>query len=158
MSRRTKKRRPTRKRRARSTPPPRPTESRPESEAIVFETSIGSFVCHEDDPPYVEYRIFRPDHDQVLEEIMERKRAGEELDYEEVWQRIVRFGVLMLAADEYGVTAELYLDRKLVKEEEVETLTQGTFELLDQIPLGPDGGSFSVYWMEEIADYSFGDV
>jgi hypothetical protein len=158
MSHRSKKRGPTRKRRARSTPRPRPTESRPESEAVVFETSIGSFVCYEDDTPYVQYHIFRPDHDQVLEEITERKRAGEKLTYEESWQRITRFGVLMVAADEYGVTAELYLDRKLVKEEEVETLTQGTFELLDQIPLGPDGGSFSVYWMDEITDYSFGDV
>jgi hypothetical protein len=158
MSHRSKKREPTRKRRARSTPRPRPTESRPESEAVVFETSIGSFVCYEDDTPYVQYHIFRPDHDQVLEEITERKRAGEKLTYEESWQRITRFGVLMVAADEYGVTAELYLDRKLVKEEEVETLTQGTFELLDQIPLGPDGGSFSVYWMDEITDYSFGDV
>jgi hypothetical protein len=158
MSRRSKKRRPTRKRKARSTPRPRPTESRPESEAVVFETSIGSFVCYEDNTPYVQYNIFRPDHDQVLEEITERKRAGEKLTYEESWQRITRFGVLMVAADEYGVTAELYLDRKLVKEEEVETLTQGTFELLDQIPLGPDGGSFSVYWMDEIADYSFGEA
>jgi hypothetical protein len=149
MSRITGKRRPTRKRRA------RPTESRPESEAVVFETSIGSFVCQEGETPYVQYRIFRPDHDQVLEEITERKQAGEKLTYEESWLRITRFGVLMLAADEYGVSAELYLDRKLVKEEEVETLVQGTFELLDQIPLGPDGGAFSVYWMEEITDYSF---
>jgi hypothetical protein len=155
MSRRTKKRRLPRKRRARSTPRPRSPEHRPESEAIVFETSIGSFVCHKDDTPYVPYRIFRPDHDQVLEEIMERKRAGEEINYEEWWRRITRFGVLMLAVDEDGFSADLYLDRKLVKEEEVETLIQGTFELLDQIPLGPDGGSFSVYWMEEIADYSF---
>ena len=156
MSRKSKKRRPTRKRGARSTPRPRPTEPRPEPETIAFETSIGSFVRCKDETPYIPYRIFRPDHDQVIEEIMERKQAGEEVNYEEVWQRITRFGVLMLAADEYGVTAELYLDRKLVKEEEVETLTQGTFELLDQIPLGPDGGSFSVYWMEEITDYSFG--
>ena len=156
MSRRSKKRGPTRKRRARSTPRPRPIEPRLEPEAISFKTSIGSFVCHEDDTPYVQYRIFRPDHDQVLEEITERKQAGEKLTYEESWQRIARFGVLMLAVDEYGVTAELYLDRKMVKEEEVETLIQGTFELLDQIPLGPDGRSFSVYWMEEITDHSFG--
>jgi hypothetical protein len=155
MSRKPRRRRPTRRRRARSILRPRPIEHHPESEAIVFETSIGSFVRHEGETPYVQYRVFRPDHDQVIEEITERKRAGEKLTYEESWQRITRFGVLMLAADEYGVTAELYLDRKLVKEDEVETLSQGTFELLDQIPLGPDGGSFSVYWMEEIADYSF---
>ena len=149
MSRITRKRRPTRKRRARS------TEPRPESETLAFETSIGSFVRSEDETPYVPYRIFRPDHDQVLEEIMERKRAGEEINYEEWWRRITRFGVLMLAVDEDGFSANLYLDRKLVKEEEVETLIQGTFELLNQIPLGPEGGAFSAYWMEEIADYSF---
>lgn len=126
-----------------------------EPEAIAFKTSIGQFVYYPDAPPYAQYYIFRPDHDQALEEIVERERAGEELDFEALWRHIGRFGVLMLAVDEEGFTADLYLDRSLVDEEEVEALVQGTSELLGQIPLGPDGGSLSVYWMEEIAEYSF---
>ncbi len=127
-----------------------------EPESIAFDTSIGTFVYHTDDPPHSQYYLFRPDHHQTLEDITRRQRAGEELDYEEVWRRIARFGVLMLAVyPDGGFTADLYLDRDIVEEDEVETIVQGTCEFLEQIPLGTDGGSLSVFWMEEIAEYSF---
>jgi hypothetical protein len=124
-----------------------------ELKPVAIETSIGHFVCYEDDTPYTQYFIFRPDHDRMLAEIRERRHAGEEISLES-WQRISRFGVLMLALDELGFTADLYLDRRLVRAEEVETLIQGTLELLERIPLRRDGGSLCVYWMEEIAEYT----
>lgn len=117
-------------------------------------TSIGDFVRYEGRPPYVEYYLFRSDHDQLWMQIVEKGRAGEEVDWEEAW-RLRRFGLLMLAIAEYGFEARLFLDRTMVEEVELETIIQETHALLSQIPTGPDGGVLSVYWMEDIGDYRF---
>jgi hypothetical protein len=31
----------------------------------------------------------------------------------------------------------------------------GVCDILEQIDIGPDGGNLDVFWMEEIANYSF---
>lgn len=137
------------------TPAPSLAEHRPELEPVALETPIGSFVTHEGHPPFVRYYIFRPDYDQAAEEFLEKQRAGDQVDYEEAWRRLRRFGELMLAIDDYGFTADLYLDRKVVGKDEVETMIEGACELLKQIPPGPEGGVLTVHWMEELASYSF---
>lgn len=135
-------------------PRPRPPDERPEPEAIAIETSIGRFVYHEGEPPSVQYYLFRPGGQQALAEITEAVRAGKEVSAED-WRRIQRIAVLMLAADRYGFSADLYLDRQQVEEDQVETLIGGTSEFLSLIPSGPEGGSLGVFWMEEIGVYGF---
>jgi hypothetical protein len=121
---------------------------------VAYRTSIGDFVRHEGEAHYARYRLFRPDHGQVLAELRALEEAGEEIDYSAWWPRITRIGELMLAVDEDGFTADLYLDRELVQEEEVEALIDGTLAFLEDVPMGASGGAFGVCWMQEIADYS----
>ena len=153
MSRKARRRR--KSRRGRKPTVPQPSAPRPEDEVSRLQTPIGNFVRHESRPPYVEYYLFRPDHDDLLRRIIEKKRAGEELDWEET-RRLKRFGLLMLAIDDKGFNARLFLDRTLVDESELETLAAETYNLLDQIPSGSEGGVLSVHWMENIGDYSLG--
>jgi len=87
--------------------------------------------------------------------LLKRAHAEEEIDWEEATRRLHRFGMLMLAADEHGFDAYLFLDRTLVEEAELETLIQGTCDFLNTIALGSEGGSLIVQWIEYIAEYSF---
>jgi hypothetical protein len=153
MSRKAKRRR--KSRRGRNPTVPQPSAPRPENEESRFQTPIGDFVRHESRPPYVEYYLFRPDHDDLLRRIIEKTRAGEELDWEEA-RHLKRFGLLMLASDYKGFNARLFLDRTLVDESELETLIEETYKLLGQIPSGSEGGVLSVHWMESIGDHSLG--
>ncbi len=148
-----KARRRRKSRRGRKPAAPQPSAPRPEDEVSRLQTPIGDFVRHESRPPYVEYYLFRPDHDDLLRQIIDKKRAGEERDGEET-RRLNRFGLLMLAIDDKGFNARLFLDRTLVDASELETLTEETYNLLHQIPSGPEGGVLSVHWMENIGDYS----
>lgn len=127
--------------------------SRPEPKQSRLQTPIGDFVRHEGRPPYVEYYLFRPNRDPLWAKLIKKRRAGEELNWEEI-RPLRRFGLLMLAIDEKGFNARLFLDRTMVDESELETLTEETYNLLDQIPSGPEGGVLSVHWMEDIGDYS----
>lgn len=152
MSRKARRRRKSRQ--DRKPTAPQPSAPRPEDEASRLQTPIGDFVRHEGRPPFVEYYLFRSDHDQLLMECIKKRRAGEEVDSEETYRRLRRFGLLMLAIDEKGFNARLFLDRALVDESELETLIEETYNLLGQIPSGPEGGVLSVHWMEDIGDYS----
>jgi len=144
--------------RRKPTAPPPPT-SRPEPVPSTLQTPIGDFVRYEGRTPYIEYSLFRPDHEQVKLQIIERARAGEEeIDWAEEARRLTRIGLLMLALDDYGFDAYLFLDRALVEESELETLVQGTCDLLKQIPPRPEGGSLVVQWMGGIVEYSFGSA
>jgi hypothetical protein len=123
--------------------------------SIHIESDIGTFVLHADDPPYSKYLIFRPDHAEVAAQFDARRRAGEDIDFEEERRRTFRFAELGLALDDYGFFADLYLDRSIVREDEVDDIVAGVCALLEQIDVGPDGGDLGVYWMEEITNYSF---
>lgn len=125
------------------------------AEVIHVETDIGIFVLHTDTPQYSEYIVFRPDHEETAAAVEARKEAGEEISFEEEWRLVARFAELKLAVDDDCFLAELYLDRNSVREEEVQDIIDGTRALLEEIDVGPDGGDFTAYWMEEIVSYSF---
>lgn len=152
MDRKTRRRRRSRQRRKPTAP--QSSAPRPEDEASRLPTPIGDFVRYEGRPPFVEYYLFRSDHDQLLMECIERRRAGEEVDLEETYRRLRRYGLLMVAIDEQGFEARLFLDRALVEDSELEALIEETYQLLGQIPSGSEGGVLSVHWMEDIGDYS----
>lgn len=120
------------------------------SDSVTFETSVGIFVCHADMPLHEQYFMFRPGHDQLVAEIAARERSGDAVDWDEAARATRRFGELMLAFDDMGFSADLYLDRDVVAEDEIPSLIQGTCEFLEQLPLGSDGGSLAVYWTEQI--------
>ena len=120
------------------------------ADSVTYETTIGAFVCHADVPLYEQYFLFRPEHDWLVADIAAREQAGEAVDWEEAAQATRRFGELMLAIDEAGFSADLYLDREVVSEDEIPALIQGTCEFLEQLPLGTEGGSLAVYWSEQI--------
>lgn len=124
-------------------------------EAIYVNSPVGTFVLHTDTPQYSKYLLFRPDHAETVAEFDARRAAGEQVDFQEEWRRTARFAELNLATDETGFLAELCLDRDIVHEDEVEDMIEGVCSILEQIDIGPDGGDLSVYWMEEIANYSF---
>lgn len=151
MGRKARRRRKSRQDRKPTTPQPSASLA---EEASKLRTPIGDFVRPEGQPPFVEYYLFRSDHDQLLMECIERRRAGEEVDLEETYRRLRRYGLLMVAIDEQGFEARLFLDRTLVEKSELETLIEETHHLLGQIPSGPEGGVLSVHWMEDIGDYS----
>jgi hypothetical protein len=125
-----------------------------EPEPVQFQTPIGSFVCYDASLPFVKYYLFRPDYHQRQEQVDARERAGEQVSWEER-RRLRRYGELLLAVDKNGFAADLFLDRELVDDAEVETLIQGVCDVLNTIKLGSDGGAFSVYWMADIAVYNF---
>lgn len=127
--------------------------SRSEPGISRLQTPIGDFVRYEGRPGYVKYYLFRPDHNKRQAAIFEKKRAREELDPEELKQ-LGRFGLLMVAIDERGFVAHLFLDRAKVDEAEVDMLIDEVYHVLDQIPSGPDGGVLTANWMEEIGAYS----
>ena len=141
-------------RRRRKPVTPQPPDSQPEQKVSRFQTPIGDFVRYEDKPPYAEYYLFRSDHDQILMQYVKRAYAEEEIDWEEAVRRLDRFGLLMLAPDERGFNAHLFLDWTLVEETEVETLIQGTLDLLNQILPHSESGSLAVHWMGDIGYYS----
>jgi len=126
-----------------------------ELEPITLETPACHFVYYEDHPPFVRYFLFHPGHARALEEFFMSDSDGEKLNQQEAWRRIRRFGELMLAIDEYGFTADLYLDQRVVRQDEVEPLVQETRGFLEQVHPGPEGGVLTVHWTKEIASYSF---
>jgi hypothetical protein len=136
-------------------PPPIPIPEPDEEGPIIFESAIGDLVLHTDTPPYMRFLIFRSDYDEVEAEFDARRKAGEEIDFQEEWRAKARFAELNLALSDEGFYADLYLDRSIVQEDEVEDIIAGVCDLLEQIELGPDGGDLGVYWMDEIANYSF---
>lgn len=116
-------------------------------------TPTCDFVRYEGRPGYVEYYLFRPGHREHMAAIIEKKRAGEEPDPEEL-KRLGRFGLLMVAIDEQGLEAHLFLDREKVDEEEVDMFIDAVYGVLDDVPSRPDGGVLTANWMEEIDTYS----
>lgn len=126
-----------------------------EGEALVLETPIGDFVSYPDDAPYIQFLLFRPDHEQEVAEVEARRAAGERVDPAEAFRRTRNYGTLMVSVDERGFVADLYLDREIVDSAEVETLVDGVADFMEKLPLGPEGGSLGVHWVEEIAYYSF---
>jgi hypothetical protein len=121
---------------------------------VVYATDVVDFVFYRDVPPFVQFYLFRPEQ-EALAELEAAVAAGIEPD-EAAWEGSWRIGVLMLALDQEGFTAELYLEKGRVAEDEVEGLVDAVDEMLDEFPSGLDGGVLAVYWMEEIATYDFG--
>lgn len=129
------------------------SDSRIEPKISRLQTSVATFVRHDEQPHYVEYFLFRPDHSERKAAFIEKRRAGEEPDLKE-FQQMGRFAILMIGLDERGFTAYLFLDRAKVDEAEVDTIIDEVYRTLDQIPSGPDGGVLVAHWMEEIGSYS----
>lgn len=120
----------------------------------ALETPACRFVYYEDQPPFVRYLLFHPDHESALRAIF--APLDGDPDYQTVWQLLRRFGELLLAIDEYGFTADLYLDRQVIQEDQADALIQETRNFLNQIHPGPEGGVLTVHWTKEFASYSFG--
>jgi hypothetical protein len=128
-----------------------------EEEASVFHTDAVDFVFYTGTPPYLQFYLFRPDqHEAVdrLEAMLEAGATGDDIP----WETIERIGILMFSADEEGFSANLYLVKGQVAEDEVDTLVDAVDEMLGELPLGPEGGVLVVYWMEEIAVYDLAGV
>lgn len=155
MSQKTPRRTGTHRTRTRQPPAPPLTERSAELESTILETPVCHFVYYEDHPPFVRYFLFHPDHFRALQEIFGDSPESPGLGQEEAWRRVRRFGELMLAIDEFGFTADLYLDQRVVQQDEVEPLIVETRNFLLQIHPGPEGGVLIVYWMKEIASHSF---
>jgi hypothetical protein len=125
-----------------------------EEEGVALDTSIGKFVFYPDEPPFAQFYFFRPEQEQVLIELAEKLQAGEQVD-ETMLESLEAAAMLMLAAAPSGFNGHLLLKQNTVGEDEVETMVDGTSELLAQLPIGPGGGTLTVYWVEEIAIYEF---
>jgi hypothetical protein len=129
------------------------SDSRAELKISGLQTSVATFVRHDEPPHYVEYFLFRPDHSERKAAFIEKRQAGEEPDLKE-FQQMGRFAILMIGLDERGFTAHLFLDRKKVDASEVDAIIDEVYHALDQIPSGPDGGVLIANWMEEVGMYS----
>jgi hypothetical protein len=123
--------------------------------AEVFHTDVVDFVFYPDMSPYLQFFLFRPDQEEKLARVVAKVEAGGTLDEAE-WQDVERIGVLMFSADDAGFTADLYLVRGQVGEDEVEDLVDAVDEILGDLPSGMEGGILTLYWMEEFASYDFG--
>lgn len=129
-------------------------EEEEEAEGVTFDTSAGKFVFYPDDPPFAQFYFFRPDQEKVLIEVAEKLQAGEQVD-ENLLESFDAAAMLMLAANPSDFQGHLFLKRKMVDEDEVEAMVDGTSQLLGEIQVGPEG-TLSVYWVEELALYQFG--
>jgi hypothetical protein len=123
-----------------------------EAKPRVFRTDVVDFVFYSEMPPYVQFYLFRPDHHKAVDRLEDMLDAGVGSD-ELPWETVERIGVLMLSAEGEGFVADLYLVKGQVVEDEVEGLVDAVDEMLAELPLGPEGGLLSVYWMEEVAVY-----
>ncbi|MGC9335488.1 MAG: IS1096 element passenger TnpR family protein, partial [Anaerolineae bacterium] len=124
-------------------------------EAQVYHTDVVDFVFYPDMSPYLQFFLFRPDQEEKLARVVAKVEAGGKLEDAE-WQDVERIGVLMFSPDEAGFTADLYLVRGQVDEDEVEDLVDAVDEMLEDLPSGMEGGILTLYWMEEFASYDFG--
>jgi hypothetical protein len=123
-----------------------------EDEPSVFHTDAVDFVFYTDTSPYVQFYLFRPEQQNALDHLEAMLEAGATGD-EIPWETIERIGVLMVSTDEEGFSADLYLVKGQVAEDEVETLVDAVDEMLGELSTGFEGGILAVYWMEEIAVY-----
>ena len=123
-----------------------------EEEPSVVHTDTVDFVFYAGMPPYVQFYLFRPEQQDALDRLEAMLEAGA-TDDEIPWESIERIGVLMLSAGDEGFSADLYLVKGQVAEDEVETLVDAVDEMLAELSMGSGGGVLAVYWMEEIAVY-----
>jgi hypothetical protein len=125
-----------------------------EEEGVAIATSVGRFVYYPDEAPFAQFYLFRPYQERFLLELAEKLEAGEEIDAT-MLEPLEAAAMLMLSITPAGFYGHLFLKRKTVGEDEVEAMVDGTSELLDQLQVGLEGGTLSVYWVEEIALYEF---
>ena len=126
-----------------------------EEEPSVFHTDVVDFVFYADMPPYAQFYLFRPEQQDALDRLEAMLDAGAGPD-ELPWETVERIGVLMLSVGDEGFSADLYLVKGQVAEDEVEGLVDAVDEMVAELSVGPGGGLLAVYWMEEIAVYDLG--
>jgi hypothetical protein len=114
--------------------------------STVYTTEKVDFVVYTQAPPYVRFYLFRSEGGTGLDVAAHNGHSGEDVDS----RGDERIGILMLSAGMEGFEGDLYLDRKLVAEEEIEDLVDATAELLAELDDLEVGGLLAVHWMEEI--------
>jgi hypothetical protein len=114
--------------------------------STVYTTAQVDFVVYSHTPPYAKFYLFRPEGGVGLGTAAHNGHPAEDDDA----LADERIGILMLSSGGEGFEGDLYLDRKLVAEEEVEELVEATAELLTLLDDTEEGGLLAVHWMEEI--------
>jgi hypothetical protein len=120
-------------------------------------TDAGTFVFDDTLSPSISYFLFRPNHDEVSDNFEQCMLAGEPLDYETL-EALHYIAELRLSDGWQTLMADLFIDRDLVADEEVQNIVESALVLLDDIEPGPEGTALTVYWMQEIGVYTPDEV
>ena len=115
-------------------------------------TDNGTFVFDDTLSPSISYFLFRPNHDEVSEAFEQSMLAGEPIDYGAL-EDLHYIAELRLSDGWKTLMADLFVDRDLVEDEEIQGIVESALVLLDDIEPGPDGTTLTVFWMQEIGVY-----
>lgn len=119
--------------------------------STVYTTERLDFVTYPHTPPYGKFYVFRPEEEEDLGVAGHNGHPVEE-DGTLANERI---GILMLSLGPDGFEGDLYLDRRHVRPDEIESLIESVSELLDEVDDMDEGGLLAVHWMEEIGIWDF---
>lgn len=120
--------------------------------STVYTTEVADFV-YSHASPYAKFHIFRPVEETEVDTAAHNGHPADEDDDELMGSE--RIGVLMLSMGPHGFEGDLYLDRRHVRENEIEDLVDATGELLDEMDETGEGGLLAVHWMDEIGLWDF---
>jgi hypothetical protein len=115
-------------------------------------TDVGTFVFDDALSPSISYFLFRPNHDEISEVFEQSLLAGEPIDYVAL-DDLHYIAELRLSDGWKTLMADLFIDRDLVEDSEVQDIVESTLVLLDDIEPGPEGTTLTVFWMQEIGVY-----
>ncbi len=136
-----------------SAPPPQLNQPVLPEEMMEIVTDAGTFIFDETLSPSISYFLFRPDHKEISETFEQNVLQGEPLG-PEMMEALHYIAELRLSDGWDTLMADLFIDRDLVDDEEVQGIVEGALVLLDDIEPGPEGTTLTVYWMQEIGVYS----
>jgi hypothetical protein len=115
-------------------------------------TDAGTFVFDDTLSPSISYFLFRPNHDEMSEAFEQSMLAGEPIDVGAL-EDLHYIAELKLSDGWKTLMADLFIDRDLVDDEEVQDIVESALVLLDDIEPGPEGTTLTVFWMQEIGVY-----
>ncbi len=122
-------------------------------EMMEIVTDAGTFIFDDALSPSISYFLFRPDHDAVSETFEQCVLSGEPLDMATI-EALHYIAELRLSDGWETLMADLFIDRDLVDDGEVQGIVESALVLLDDIEPGPEGTTLTVYWMQEIGVYA----
>lgn len=115
-------------------------------------TDAGTFIFDDMLSPSISYFLFRPGHEEFSEVLEQNMLAGDPLNYESL-AALHYIAELRLSDGWETLVADLYIDRDLVEDDEVQDIVESAMVLLDEIEPGPEGTTLTVFWMQEIGAY-----